>query len=65
MQHYDGGESWYGMLEEVEVKLYDHIQAGENIGQVNTQEGSESGIFYFALKEEDQYIDPSEVISFD
>ncbi|WP_100399771.1 M23 family metallopeptidase [Bacillus sp. FJAT-44742] len=65
VQHYDGGESWYGMLEEVEVKLYDHIQAGENIGQVNTQEGSESGIFYFALKEEDQYIDPSEVISFD
>ncbi|WP_332689487.1 M23 family metallopeptidase [Halalkalibacter lacteus] len=65
VQHYDGTESLYGMLDNIEVNLYDHIQAGYAIGKVSMSEEAEKGIFYFALKKDDQYINPSEVIPFD
>jgi stage IV sporulation protein FA len=65
VKHYDGTESLYGMLDDVEVNLYDHIQAGFAIGTVSTNEEVEKGIFYFALKKDDKYINPSEVLSFE
>ncbi|WP_088103684.1 M23 family metallopeptidase [Halalkalibacter urbisdiaboli] len=65
VQHADGTESIYGMLEEVSVNIYDHIKSGHKIGVVSTSDQAEKGIFYFALKKNDTYVDPSEVISFD
>lgn len=61
--HYDGGESWYAMLDHVDVKLYDHIEAGSKIGTVSLKENK--GVYYFALKEGETFINPIEVISFE
>ncbi|SDZ03841.1 stage IV sporulation protein FA [Evansella caseinilytica] len=66
IRHYDGGESWYGMLDNISVKLYDHVQKGEVLGNVSPDaENNEIGVYYFALKEGDTFIDPFDVISFD
>ena len=65
IQHYDGGQSWYGMLETVDVKLYDHIEAGKPVGRVSASEGAEKGIYYLSIKEGEDYIDPNDVISFE
>ncbi|ARK31585.1 M23 family metallopeptidase [Halalkalibacter krulwichiae] len=65
IEHYDGTESVYGMLDTIEVNKYDHIQAGHLIGTVSTNEEAEKGMFYFALKKDNQYINPTDVITFD
>ncbi|WP_017726804.1 M23 family metallopeptidase [Halalkalibacterium ligniniphilum] len=65
VQHYDGTESMYGMLDEIQVNIYDHLTTGRKIGTVSLMEEEERGVYYFALKEGDEYIDPNEVISFD
>ncbi|WP_100373626.1 M23 family metallopeptidase [Bacillus sp. FJAT-45037] len=64
VQHYDGTESIYGLLDDIEVNMYDHIQAGHPIGTVSTTDEGR-GVYYFALKQGDHYIDPSDVISFE
>ncbi|GAF64058.1 hypothetical protein BTS2_0950 [Bacillus sp. TS-2] len=64
IQHYDQTESIYGMLNTIDVNIYDHIQAGELIGTIIKEEGKQ-GLFYFAIKKGEHYIDPSEVISFE
>lgn len=61
--HYDGGESWYAMLDKVEVNLYDHVEAGNKIGTVSLKD--EKGSYYFALKEGETFINPIDVISFE
>ncbi|OIJ10557.1 peptidase M23 [Anaerobacillus alkalilacustris] len=61
--HYDGGESWYGMLDHVEVNLYDHVEPGSKIGTVSLKDNN--GFYYFALKEGETFINPIDVISFD
>lgn len=61
----DGGEAWYGKLSKVDVKLYDHIESGEEIGVVTPSEDGDSGMFYFALKQGDAFVNPAKVISFD
>ncbi|MFB5664144.1 peptidoglycan DD-metalloendopeptidase family protein [Alteribacillus sp. HJP-4] len=65
VQHYEGGEAWYGMLEGINVKLYDHVSSGTVIGSVEKLEEQEGGRYSFALKENGDYVDPSDVISFD
>ncbi|GAE27682.1 stage IV sporulation protein FA [Halalkalibacter wakoensis JCM 9140] len=65
VKHYDGTEAVYGMLDKVEVNVYDHIEAGYKVGTVSTNEEAQKGIFYFALKDGEKYINPSEVISFE
>lgn len=66
VRHYDGGESWYGMLDNISVQLYDHVESGDILGQVSPHDEKESvGVYYFALKERDTFIDPTEVISID
>ncbi|MCM2675158.1 M23 family metallopeptidase [Alkalicoccobacillus plakortidis] len=64
LQHYDGTESTYGMLDEITVNIYDHIQAGHELGTVSKSEDNK-GIYYFALKKGEEYINPNEVISFE
>ncbi len=63
VSHYDGGESWYAMLDHVDVKLYDHIEAGTKIGTVSLQDNK--GFYYFALKEGETFINPLDVITFE
>jgi len=66
VRHYDGGESWYGMLDEIHVNLYDHVNEGELLAEVSShEEDSSVGVYYFALKEGEAFIDPIEVISVD
>ncbi|WP_100404971.1 M23 family metallopeptidase [Bacillus solitudinis] len=65
VQHPDGTESIYGMLDEVMVNMYDHIKSGHKIGTVSTSGQAEKGVFYFALKKGDEYVDPSDVIMFE
>ncbi len=65
VQHYDGTESVYGMLSEIKVNVYDHIQAGTKIGTVAVDEQGEKGIFYLALKQNNHYINPSDVLPFE
>ncbi len=65
IQHHDGGESWYGMLENVTVKLYDHIESGKIVGKVSSSSEAGKGLYYFALKQGEEYVNPIEVIQFD
>ncbi|WP_096198867.1 M23 family metallopeptidase [Bacillus sp. FJAT-45350] len=65
IEHHDGSESWYGMLEKVDVKLHDHVEAGKPIGKVSSSNSAGKGVYYFALKQGETYIDPIDVISFD
>ncbi|WP_026690426.1 M23 family metallopeptidase [Alteribacter aurantiacus] len=64
IRHYDGGESWYGMLDNIQVKLYDHVDAGDLVGYVSPAVDDESvGVYYFALKEGESFVDPIDVIA--
>lgn len=65
LQHYDGSESIYGMIDNVAVNVYDHIEAGTKIGTASRAEDGEKGVYYFALKQGENYVDPSDVIRFD
>lgn len=64
VQHVDGSESWYGQLKEIYVKNYDQVKAGQAIGVVYPT-GEDTGEFYFALKKDERFIDPVQVISFE
>ncbi len=65
VKHADKSESWYGQLESVEVKLYDPVVKGTEIGKVTASEDGSKGTFYLAIKKNDQFIDPKQVISFE
>lgn len=65
IQHADGTESWYGNLGETTVKLYDYVEKKQKIGTVGTSADAQNGEFYFALKKNDKFIDPIQVISFE
>ncbi|TMW71567.1 M23 family metallopeptidase [Alteribacter natronophilus] len=66
ISHYDGGESWYGMLENIQVNLYDHVEAGDLVGYVSPAgDNEEVGVYYFALKEGEAFVDPIDVIPLD
>ncbi|MFA8439978.1 peptidoglycan DD-metalloendopeptidase family protein [Pueribacillus sp. YX66] len=65
VQHQDGSESWYGNLESVDVALYDYIKSGHKIGKALKGNDGESGMFFFALKQGESFIDPIQVMSFD
>jgi stage IV sporulation protein FA len=68
IDHPGGGQTWYGMLDSVEVKLYNYVKMGTVVGLAS--KGSEdkeavTGEFYFAIKQEDTFIDPIQVIKFE
>ncbi|MCH1626558.1 M23 family metallopeptidase [Ferdinandcohnia quinoae] len=64
IQHADGSETWYGNLKSIDVKLYDFVQTGQELGKV-MDAGDESGTFYFAIKQGEKFIDPIQVIKFE
>lgn len=63
IQHADGSETWYGRLSAISVKLYDFIEAGKEVGTAETND--KKGVFYFAIKRGDHFVDPVQVISFE
>ncbi|MBB6448353.1 stage IV sporulation protein FA [Geomicrobium halophilum] len=65
VQHDDGTEAWYGTLDSIDVSLYDHVGAGDSLGAVMIDEHGQGGRFMFAIREDDEYIDPNEVMTFD
>jgi stage IV sporulation protein FA len=65
IQHADGSESWYGNLGAISVKLYDFVEMGKEVGKALNTADNTKGIFYFAIKQGDRFIDPIQVISFE
>jgi stage IV sporulation protein FA len=67
IQHTDEQESWYGDLKEIDpsIKLYNYVESGTKLGMVSENEDGKSGKFYFAIKKDKAFIDPSKVIPFD
>ncbi|MGJ7920558.1 peptidoglycan DD-metalloendopeptidase family protein [Neobacillus sp. LXY-4] len=65
IQHADKSESWYGNLSDISVNLYDFIEKGKQVGTVTNSDSSEKGSFYFAIKKDENFIDPIQVIQFE
>jgi stage IV sporulation protein FA len=65
IQHANGLQSTYGGLSQTTVKKYDWIKGGEIVGQVAAGAGNKAGRLLFALKKDNQWIDPTEVVPFD
>ncbi|MCL6573857.1 MAG: M23 family metallopeptidase [Bacillus sp. (in: Bacteria)] len=67
IQHSDQTETWYGNLEEINVNLYEYIEKRTVVGTVSASTGEDEtkGNYYFAIKKEDDFIDPVQVIRFD
>ncbi|URM33953.1 M23 family metallopeptidase [Cytobacillus firmus] len=65
IQHGDKSESWYGNLAEINVNLYQYVEKGTGIGTAGDAGDSEKGSFYFAIKKDDDFIDPIQVIPFE
>ncbi|MCA0755269.1 M23 family metallopeptidase [Paenibacillus sp. N4] len=65
IQHANQRVSVYGMLGEAGVKANDWVEAGDPIGQLKVTSDSQPSLLYFAVKQNEQYIDPVGVIPFD
>jgi stage IV sporulation protein FA len=67
IQHSDKSESWYGNLADIKVSLYDNVKKEQVVGTVSDSTGTDKtkGKYYFAIKKEDQFINPIQVIRFE
>ncbi|WP_019422363.1 M23 family metallopeptidase [Paenibacillus sp. OSY-SE] len=69
VQHAEGLETVYGGLSSSSVQMNDWVEAGEAIGSLadfsSSSSATQPNTLYFSIKKEGQYIDPSDVISFD
>ncbi|WP_153123093.1 M23 family metallopeptidase [Peribacillus tepidiphilus] len=65
IQHSDKTESWYANLQQINVKLYDFVEKKQELGVVSISKDGTKGEFYFAIKSNETFIDPNQVISFD
>lgn len=65
IQHSDNRLSIYTRLGEVNVAVSDWVEAGDEIGKLAPVEGEEYSVLFFAIKQNDQYIDPLDVIPLD
>ncbi|MDM5320864.1 M23 family metallopeptidase [Bacillus altitudinis] len=64
VQHADNSYSWYGQLKKANVALYDFVDKGEKIGQISLDDQGK-GTYYFAIKQNEQFIDPIQVMTFE
>ncbi len=68
IRHQYAVEAWYANVDRILVKKDDWVQAGETIAtlkQGTTGKNGKSGVLYFALKQENRFINPNEVIRFE
>lgn len=63
IQHADKRISIYTRLNEVNVQVGDWLEAGANIGKLAPVKDEDYSVLFLAIKQNDQYIDPLEVIS--
>lgn len=62
IQHPDYSESWYGNLEEISVKPREKVTGGNIVGTVSSGKSDDTGQFYFAIKQQNDFIDPIQVM---
>lgn len=65
IQHRDFSESWYGNLDNTNVQVYDAVEKGEKLGIVANSTDDSKGQMFFAIKKDDKFIDPNQVMSFE
>ena len=65
IQHPNQRLSVYGRLDSVQTAQHDWVEAGSVIGRLKpAAEGGQSQL-YFAVRDQDRYVDPADVIPFD
>ncbi|AZK46500.1 M23 family metallopeptidase [Paenibacillus lentus] len=64
IQHASGYVSIYGHLQQAFVEKGDWVESGDLVGRLEALSEQEP-VLYFALKKDDRYIDPADVIPFD
>lgn len=62
IRHADEHETWYGWLNSLDVKENDWVKSGKEIGDVSLTKGQP--LLYFAVKKDQQFINPCGVIRF-
>lgn len=65
IRHAGGLESIYSGLQDALVKRGDWVKGGERVGKVFAQSGQDTGEWFFAVKKDNRYTDPLEVIALD
>ncbi|MDN4070955.1 M23 family metallopeptidase [Paenibacillus vini] len=65
VQHANGYVSVYGHLEQPSVAKGDWVEGGDVLGKIVAPSENEFPTLYFAMKKNDRYIDPADVIPFD
>ncbi|MBA4602722.1 M23 family metallopeptidase [Thermoactinomyces mirandus] len=63
IQHANGRETWYGWLEEINVREKDWVKKGQPIGKVKKMHNQ--SFLYFALRDRNQFVNPASVITFE
>lgn len=65
IQHTGGMQTVYGWLAGCNLQTNDWVKGGQIIGQPHLEQDAKDGKLYFAVKKDNRYIDPMDVISFD
>lgn len=65
IQHAGGYVTTYGRMEQVFVQKNDWVEGGELIGSLPATTSNPDSTLYFSIKKNGQYIDPTDVITFD
>lgn len=66
IQHAGGRTTIYGKMSAAEVSKGDWVQPGQTIGELGPQLGtSGTALLYFAVKQNDSYVDPADVVPID
>ncbi|ACT03037.1 peptidoglycan DD-metalloendopeptidase family protein [Paenibacillus sp. JDR-2] len=65
IEHANGRDSVYGKLGAANVKQNDWVEAGDGIGTLKETASEEPSLLYFAIRQNNQYVDPVGVIPID
>ncbi|MGC8228633.1 peptidoglycan DD-metalloendopeptidase family protein [Pseudobacillus badius] len=65
LQHADNSESWYGHLSALSVQQYERVKAGNTLAKAEIGKNTSGGQFYLAIKRDNVFIDPNEVVPFE
>ncbi|GKU75715.1 M23 family metallopeptidase [Paenibacillus sp. L3-i20] len=65
IQHANSRITIYGKLASTNVAVNDWVEAGDTIGHLPKSKAGEHSLLYFAIKQNDRYLDPVDVIPID
>ncbi|RIX50547.1 hypothetical protein D3P08_19920 [Paenibacillus nanensis] len=65
IQHANNRITIYGKLESASVAVNDWVEAGQPIGKLPASQDGDQSFLYFAVKQNDRYMDPLDVIPLD